>query len=921
VFYNFNCTFEITLFLSMLSKLNVDSIRDLVTQDSFVDLISSKEFYFKLASDCLNKWLSMPISDQVKERLSIVKTDYKEGFLMINEEEPELFEIKELLLELISYCDRNAKDKNLINKYLDKRSLAKASIYMNEWISKLVDLKMNRHIETGSVRNAMEYLNHPELECTVLYNEHRRQISENLFGKPLRSETFVEELKAYFKEFGLKCDNDKNYTHLLTMIVYHFKQVWIEEIVGLMASDGTGWQEDLLEEMNSEDFVALWNSKRPTGTAKTIKLMRERLKTGQSVYIYYSVHGKINYFAEIIDIAENDKELTEKNWPSTFGNVHWYRDAFHKYTDGKKRAYIVFLAKQIAKTSPIPQKEFRLFKEYSYPTQDNLSPISTAPDLKKYTLKSTFENKPSEMNYPLNQILYGPPGTGKTFHTVNKALEILDYDITGKSRQHIKDAFNKCVLDGRVVFTTFHQSMSYEDFIEGIKPLKPKGDSREIAYDVVPGIFRKLCDSAEKALKGISVASQDESYDKFLEYINQQIEANGRVLLKSKSNTEVILHNISDDYIYASPRLKDNVLRNYPVSKEKILILDANYEVMDDIVNVVGDIRDVVKGVGHTYYWAVLKAFKAFKKEKNLTDHLEKETNKNYVLIIDEINRGNVSQIFGELITLIEEDKRAGKRESLEITLPYSNDRFSVPPNVYIIGTMNTADRSVEALDTALRRRFVFEEMVSQSKLLSPSSMIFHFWSGYEQSFELHKESLPKEIDLYELLGANELLNITADQRHDHWIDIIGYRNQDSFDDYSYNGVNLKEVLDIINLRIQRLLTSEHLIGHSYFMSVCSTAELKDVFYQKIIPLLQEYFYGDIGKLGLILGKGFIKKKIHLSDDIFAVSEYEMDSLDSKDVYEVLDYRKHKTFTIGDGAETRDFSFEDAMNILVSKQR
>jgi 5-methylcytosine-specific restriction endonuclease McrBC GTP-binding regulatory subunit McrB len=175
-----------------------------------------------------------------------------------------------------------------------------------------------------------------------------------------------------------------------------------------------------------------------------------------------------------------------------------------------------------------------------------------------------------------------------------------------------------------------------------------------------------------------------------------------------------------------------------------------------------------------------------------------------YVLIIDEINRGNVSQIFGELITLIEDNKRLGNRDSLQSVLPYSKTNFGIPPNLYIIGTMNTADRSVEALDTALRRRFTFCEYMP----------------------------VPELID--KVLGEDAI----------------------------WEGFSLSKVLETINHRIEILLDRDHQIGHSYFLTLKGSSnplkDLKEVFTQKIVPLLQEYFYNDYVKIGMVLGQGFV---------------------------------------------------------------
>ncbi|MEQ1554591.1 MAG: AAA family ATPase, partial [Ferruginibacter sp.] len=267
------------------------------------------------------------------------------------------------------------------------------------------------------------------------------------------------------------------------------------------------------------------------------------------------------------------------------------------------------------------------------------------------------------------------------------------------------------------------------------------------------------------------------------------------------------------------------------------------------------------------------------------------ETQKKYVLIIDEINRGNVSQIFGELITLIEDDKRMGCKEQLLLKLPYSKKEFGVPSNLYILGTMNTADRSVEALDTALRRRFVFEEMMPIPELLSPERMVWQLWWDYAKVKWDEEPYKSKAAGLYKLLGIES----DFDPKEELWLRMENEGQNENqiayFDRIEFIGINLQRLLEKINERIEILLSRDNLIGHSYFISVTSIAELKTAFQNKIIPLLQEYFFGDYGKIGLVLGSEFVEiMEDKDAEDIFADFEYEgLENFSEKKVYRLVD--------------------------------
>ncbi|MDI6049406.1 AAA family ATPase [Flavobacterium sp. XS2P24] len=406
---------------------------------------------------------------------------------------------------------------------------------------------------------------------------------------------------------------------------------------------------------------------------------------------------------------------------------------------------------------------------------------------------------------PLNQILYGPPGTGKTYNTINKAIAIANPDFDLKqNRDLIKVEYKRLVETGQIVFTTFHQSMSYEDFIEGIKP---ETKNEKVTYEIKEGVFKKLCKeaSAKKTSKNF-----DDAYSKFIE----EVLTKGSIFLETpthKKKFKVIIN--SNETAVAIPETEKGT--NMGVTKE----MSRDY-----VVN--GTIRD-----WKPYTTSIGEYIK-----KRYPVEIEDidNSNKKFVLIIDEINRGNVSQIFGELITLIEDDKRLGKDEALEVTLPYSKDKFGVPANLFIIGTMNTADRSVESLDSALRRRFSFVEMEPKPNLIKTESK-----SG----------------------KVNGIVD----------------------------GIDLETLLKTINTRIEKLIDKDHRIGHSYFLKVNDSVSLHHSFTNEIIPLLEEYFFGDFGKIGLVLGSSFVEKVNH-SFSFAKFDEYDTDiqeDLKQKSVFKI----------------------------------
>ena len=433
-----------------------------------------------------------------------------------------------------------------------------------------------------------------------------------------------------------------------------------------------------------------------------------------------------------------------------------------------------------------------------------------------------MKNTDKTLAIPLNKILFGAPGTGKTYHTKKMAVEI----INGKKeriREEINKKYEELIEAGQIVFTTFHQSLSYEDFIEGIKPETIDGN---VTYEVKDGIFKQLCSRAiEQKTKNsdIEIYDFDKGWNDLIAEAEQNLLSDSMLLLPVLTQDKgVYVTEITDNGNLKIKPKNSRLDIDYIVSYNRAKKLQGVFSDLSVVKNIDKEFRSVIGGSNSTAYWAVLNYINNKIKENNriIPDYEEPKT---HVLIIDEINRGNVSAIFGELITLLEEDKRKGNKEHTEAKLPYSGKDFSVPNNVYIIGTMNTADRSVEALDTALRRRFSFVEMQPDPKILS---------------------------------------------------------------DEKYKDVDLSKLLETINQRIELLIDKDHQIGHSYFIGIEDIDGLRRTFKDKIIPLLEEYFYGDFGKIGLVLGGEFIK----LAENQVAFPknfEYEKDFLEDKKIYHI----------------------------------
>lgn len=436
---------------------------------------------------------------------------------------------------------------------------------------------------------------------------------------------------------------------------------------------------------------------------------------------------------------------------------------------------------------------------------------------------------------PLNLILFGPPGTGKTYATAEMAVQTCDGALPA-DRGALMARYRELRDSRRIRFVTFHPSFSYEEFVEGIRPSVQNGN---VSYDVRSGVLKQavaearklfdrrsetgpLFDIAGRRLFKMSLGDTskreedwiypdciDNSYvcvgfahkidftgaDSLAEVRSTRIAAKpeatesdfsiqvlqrfknemreGDLVLISDGNTKFrAVGEITGPYAFQPREL------GYPHRRQVRWLWSAPESVPVDSILGKRLSQQTIYMIDQTAVkWPALKELIAPKRDG--------QSAANCVLVIDEINRANLAKTFGELITLLEPSKRLGQLDEREVELPYSGDRFGIPPNLYVIGTMNTADRSIALMDTALRRRFEFQEMVPMPGLLEP------------------------DVD----------------------------------------GIDLRALLTAMNQRIEALFDRDHVIGHSYLMGLDSFDDIETRFRNQLIPLLQEYFFEDWQKI------------------------------------------------------------------------
>lgn len=598
-------------------------------------------------------------------------------------------------------------------------------------------------------------------------------------------------------------------------VLPELKKMWLE-LIGKKADEITYWPS--LEEYDPGITKDKW-----------IELLNDPDVTNEDNLRMFKMMLELGGESTCANLAEiyGGSAGSYNNWGRIFGErVHRKTDC-PLCVDGDRQRYytIPFVGRYVIEKGK---------RRYSWKFRSELEEALKEMDLSHIDLTTEEE---SVIEYDKNMILYGPPGTGKTYSTAIYAVVIcdqLDIDsVKAMDYDEVMIRYRELLAAGRVAFTTFHQSYGYEEFIEGIKPIVDS-EKKDIGYTIESGIFKRFCSDARRK----TVIAKDDTPD----VSNARawcvlLDGTGVSKLKTRCFEEGSIrigwHESPETINEETEGLNDKVRRillNFQDEMEigDIVVTERSNKSIDGIGIVTGDYEFERDDSEHwprkrTVKWLMtgkeidltelnsgknldrktvyaldrIETDKLLELVDNPSEVVIKEKTKPHVFVIDEINRGNISKIFGELITLIEDTKREGMDEQASAVLPYSGEAFSVPANVYILGTMNTADRSIALMDTALRRRFQFVEMMPD---------------------------------------ADVLRDIGADKVDD---------------------LDVAAMLEKINERITFLYDREHTIGHAFFTKLAKapTIEtLKAIFEKSVIPLLQEYFYEDYQKIQLVLG-------------------------------------------------------------------
>ncbi len=696
------------------------------------------------------------------------------------------FKFLAIVGQLVSYCDVHAANKNIYNEYEDKRTIAKAGVRMNAWIEKLLNYKIEDNDLgqlTPSIRNAINFLKNPENELTMLSEKHREKFSINLLHKTYEPNSIVNDLITFFEPYEIDVENEENRTLIYCKILYskNISQLWLNDnnIVSEKKSE-TKKMKDMKTPLNQIFYG-------PPGTGKTFNISSEAEKiiNNNSNSENLDLEQKFERIVRNIRSEYDEAIYNKLNANSIYRNFSKAMVVWGYFLDPRYDSSNTILHEDLKDIEGFKRsgwsQRMRYLTEFGFIEGDWYNDFSGQLGFDMHLSESGIELKNNLRSYieeeaiPAADLLSWPRERGLPEIVISSYIKVLteasptSRNITAFEKT-IFCALNMC-LQGDLFKQNRETRPTTEEEIDLVERYFDVNNTGNSDYKWIGWVAENLVD--------LNLVEEIHE-ERFNRYYYRITEAGSNLVEEVVNKWQSEYPSLFGQYI--------NYETGVGLGQIEFITFHQSYSYEEFIEG----IRPNLDGENELTYSLEKGVF------RRLSDRAKFDLDNNYVIIIDEINRGNISKIFGELITLIEPSKRLfaeNDEHPKKVTLPYSKKRFGVPKNLYILGTMNTADKSIALLDSALRRRFSFTEMLPNSKVVGQM--------------------------------------ITID------------------------GVDVKLLFETINSRIEFLIDKDHTIGHSYFLKIKDNQTVEGlalIFKNEIIPLLTEYFYGDFEKIQLVLG-------------------------------------------------------------------
>ncbi|MDG1672845.1 MAG: AAA family ATPase [Flavobacteriaceae bacterium] len=696
------------------------------------------------------------------------------------------FKFLTIVGQLVSYCDVHAANKIIYNEYEDKRTIAKAGVRMNAWIEKLLSYKIEDN-DLGqlspSIRNAINFLKTPESELTMLSENHRKKFSIKLLNKAYEADTIVRDLISFFEPYEINIENEENRTLVYCQILYskNVSQLWLNDnnIVSEKKSE-TKKMNDMKIPLNQIFYG-------PPGTGKTYNISSEAEKiiNNNKSSEHLTLEQKFERIVRNIRSEYDEAIYNKLNANSIYRNFSKAMVVWGYFLDPKYDSTDTIVHEDLKDIEGFKRsgwsQRMRYLTEFGFIEGDWSNDFSRQLGFDMQLSESGIELKNNLRSYiegeniPPADLLSWPRENGLPEILISSYVKVLA-EVSPVSRnitafeKTIFCALNMC-LKGDLFKQNKESRRTTEEEIDLVEQYFDVNSTGNSDYKWIGWIAENLVDL------NLVEEIHEERFNRYY----YQITDSGRNLVE-----EIVKKWQSEYSILFGKHI--NYETGVKLGQIEFITFHQSYSYEEFVEG----IRPNLGGENELTYSLEKGIF------KRVSDRAKFDQDNNYVIIIDEINRGNISKIFGELITLIEPSKRLfteNDEHPKKVTLPYSKKRFGVPKNLYILGTMNTADKSIALLDSALRRRFSFTEMLPNSKVVE--------------------------------------------------------------ENISIENIDVKRLFETVNSRVEFLIDKDHTIGHSYFLKIKEDQTIEAlalIFKNEIIPLLIEYFYGDFEKIQLVLG-------------------------------------------------------------------